>query len=416
MNSRILVNKTTDLLIVFTTILLYFNSRVDANIFKAIFILCLLIIMFRKFKNEFTINQSIVYFGLFVFFNIIFYPYLFLDNIFTLGYFLIILLMYYYYILENNIFRIINVYLVFAFLMAFIGIVQEVLFLYDSNLLFYLSKGKNPDFLYLPDIHILRVASLLDEPTKLGLYILPAILFGIVKYLYNIEYIRLSKFTFIILILAFILTFSAHAFLSLIISLFFLLNINLPNSKKLKFPFFFLFLISLPFILSLDVVSEKLINSGLFYKELDLESSTIGTSAFFYVGFQCALDIFQNFNLFGVGMGNYNILAQNYWAGLGLLRRDDGSNIGYVRILVEFGIIGFVLFIYFLYRTKINIKNVYNTKEVESLLIINYISLLFIVVDLFRMGFYINPPIIFFLALFMTSKIKYKLYMNRIVQ
>lgn len=408
MKEQIYLNKITNFMIVFSTILLYFNSRIDANVFKMIFIIFFIMVLFRKYKNDFSINKNILFFSLFVFLNFSFYPNLFIQNLFTLLYFLIIYTLYHYYILRNDIFNIVSMYIYISFLMALVGIFQEVLFLISPEYLFYISEAKNPDFVYGEQFNILRIASFLDEPSKLGLFILPAIVFGVGKYLFSMYLIKISKFQFIILVIGFLLTFSAHAYLSLILIILILLFSNENITRSVKYSLLIIGMLILPFIFSLDVVSEKLINTGLFNKELDLESSTIATSAFFYIGFQCIVDIFTSLNWFGVGMGNYSILAQPYWNNFGLnVLNDDGSTIGYARIIVEFGLVGLTGLIFFMYKTIIKTKKIFRDENINSLVFINHISMLFIIVDLFRMGFYINPPIIFFIALFVVSKIQY---------
>ena len=108
-------------------------------------------------------------------------------------------------------------------------------------------------------------------------------------------------------------------------------------------------------------------------------------------------------------MRNYFLVAQNHYYDLGIFNRnDDGSNIGHARIIVEFGIIGYLLFLYFLYNTKIKIRKKISDEKLKFLIIINYVSLLFIFLNLLRNGFYINPPTIFFIALSVVSKIKFK--------
>lgn len=395
--------------ILFSTILLYLNSRVDANFFKLIYVFLFIIVISLKLKSDFKIPQGVLIFGFFVTCNVIFLSDYYLANIATLIYFLIIFLLYYFYTIRNDFIGIVNSYIGFAFIVSMIGLMQEVLYLIDPEWLFYLSKNKNPDFWKFPGIDILRIASLLDEPSKLGMYILPALLLGFGKFYFENVTICITRFQLLVIFIAFILTFSAHAYLSFIISmLIILLFLNQSDLFK-KYTFLFGFILVLPFVLSHDAVTEKLINTGVFSGEFDSSTSTSATSAIFYIGSRCVGDILTNLNFFGIGMGNYNTLAAVEWSKIGaIVDNDDGSTIGYARIIVEFGIIGIVLFSAFAYSSLIKFQRSLEDPELVSIAFVNRVVFLFVIVNLFRMGFYINPPMIFFVSLLLASKIKYR--------
>lgn len=394
--------------VISSSILIYFSSRVDPNFFKLVFIFFFSIVLIFKVRDGFNFSSGFVFFNFFVLFNVIFISDQYLSNIKTLAYFSIIYCSYYYYFEKQDLVAIINCYFNIAYFVSLVGIAQELLFLIDSEFLFYLSKGKNPDFWHFQDLKILRIASLLDEPSRLGMYILPAILLGFAKHYFRGMLYKANFFKLIIIFAAFILTFSAHAFLSLIISILIVITFSNKVSKLKKYVAFTIFMSVFPFILSQDAVSEKLINSGLFFNELDLSSSTIATSSLFYIGAKSIAETIYDFNVFGVGMGNYSDIAESHWLKIGMIVDDDGSTIGFARIMVEFGLIGIGLFFYFLWYCIIKSSINHDTSSyIKTIVVINHISALFIFTNLFRMGFYINPPTILFLALLSASILQY---------
>ena len=338
-------------------------------------------------------------------------PDLYIENLFTVIYFFIIYVAYYYYLLRANIFDFVRVYYIFCFFIAILGLLQEGLFLISPDYLFYLSYGKNPDFMYGDNFNFLRIASLLDEPSRLGLFLLPAIAFGFGKYFLNTSFFYISKKSYFVICLAFVLTFSSHAYMSLFISIGFLLLFSNKISQFRKFTLLLLLLLSIPLLLNLDSVAEKIINTGIFSGEIDITTPTFQSSSFYWVALKAMVKIIEDFNVFGVGMMNYHSFVADEWRLLGIDGfNDDGSNIGHARILVEFGILGYLFFIIFMYRFFI-FKNPFSLIVCINLQFINNVSFIFILVNLFRMGFYINPPLILFVVLFVVSKTHYKKYL-----
>lgn len=395
--------------ILISTILLYFNSRVDANVFKVVFVFFFALALILKLKSDFKVPRGFVFFVIFILVNIAFFPKHYAQSLSTLSYFSIIFLLYYFYMLRANLIDLVNDYVGFCFFLAVIALIQEVLFLIDHEWIFYISKHKNPDFWYFPGITLLRVASLLDEPSKLGLYLLPALLLGIGKlYFKNIE-ISIKFPKIVVIFLAFILTFSAHAFLSLLLSISALLFYLKHGNSFKKYFVVIGFVLLLPLVLSHDAVSEKLVNASVFSSNFDSSTSTSATSGFYYVGSRCVLDIVTKFKIFGVGMGNYSEVAEPEWKKIGkIVVDDDGSTIGYARIIVEFGIVGIVLFSIFMCSSVIRSASSHQNIKVNSIMFVNRVAFLFVAVTLFRMGFYVNPPIIFFISLLLISKMRYR--------
>jgi O-antigen ligase len=291
--------------------------------------------------------------------------------------------------------KLFRIYLNFAFIIAFIGLFQELSFVLNFKIGY--------DFSFLPSWNIapsqtgfLRVNSILPEPAAFCYVIMPAFFASLVSIIKK-KYALLEKWKSLIIIIAFLLTFSTVGYIGIIFSLF-LLIYNLGKAKYL-----FLFgLVSFIFVFFLWFnVDDFRLRIGDSFEvmtgEKELEESNLSTFALFsntLVTYRTFLDS----PIFGHGLGSRPLSYDKYIKELvdvnkisRFQNREEGNSL-FLRLLSEVGLLGVLLLFYFISKFYL-----FKRKDVTNYLwIINNSILILFLIRLIRCGHYFNYGFFFF--------------------
>jgi hypothetical protein len=319
----------------------------------------------------------------------------------------------YYLLIKINKYRIdklFKIYLRIALIIAVIGIFQEFSFLkgfksgYDYS--YIIPKWG----FWATKFGMLQVNSILVEPSSFAITIAPAMFVSLMAILRNNSF-YLSKKAGILIIISFILTFSAVAYIAILISLL------LIYSNLRKFRHLLLAVIIIPIFIyttyryipeirmrfndTLGVVtgSKKAVDANL-------STSSLASNAF------VAYKSFIDSPLFGRGLGShpvsYNKLLFSGVSGSGRFRRkelpelnrEDASSL-FLRLASETGLFGIMVVFYFIFKFRLKISDNKNLQIIS-----NAIFILFIIL-LLRQGHYFYNGLFFFVWMYYFA---YKIY------
>lgn len=307
---------------------------------------------------------------------------------------------------DYDIVALFKIYLKFAFWVAVIGVFQELSFLtgfkwgYDYSRILPLWK------LTLTRGGILvRVNSILLEASSFCSVMMPAFFAGLAALLKK-DFTLISRFRCIVIILAFVLSFSTIGYLGIIVSL----SLIFFSRKELRRIFLTLALIiSVFFILYWWVPDFKWrVDDSIevLTGRKKLEAANFSTTTFFSNAI-VAWHSFKSNPLFGSGLGSHE-LSYNKFINkaidvtkvAGLANTKDANSL-FLRLMSETGLFGLVLI--FIFIVKFYLK--YNSGRKSHLWLINNASLSMIVLRLVRQGHYFVDGFFFFIWLYYFSKI-----------
>jgi hypothetical protein len=310
---------------------------------------------------------------------------------------------------RDNLENLFKIYFKIAFVVALIGLIQGVAFL------FYWERLYN--FSWLPYWKLcrtyeglLRVNSIFPEPSGLAVILSPAFFIATFEITKKITPLK-KRLADLVIIAVMAWTFSLIALLSFLLTLILFL-------KRRSFGFLKIFIIILLcFSLAYCLLPEVRIRvEGLLpaiAANCPLNPGMLTFSTFaFVINFKTAFSVFlkENF-LFGNGLGSHQLSFDRYYAcfldkenwfggGLALPNRCDANSL-FLRLLSETGIFGLACLLIFIFRffsrpaaNKVNYAQIIN----------NGILILFIL-RLMRTGHYWDEGFFFFFWLyFFTSK------------
>jgi hypothetical protein len=314
---------------------------------------------------------------------------------------------------EYDVKKLFKIYLNLAFIVAIIGIIQQLSFLlnfkigYDFSYLF-------PYWRFVSTrIGLLRVNSILPEPTHFAYVMIPAFFVSLVV-LTKKKYILLKKWKSLIIIVAFLLTFSTVGYIGIFLALILLIY----NYGKFKYLIFFGFVLFLfTFFLWNNVEEVKMRVSDSFYVltgEKKLETVNLSTFALFSNAL-VTKQAFLNNPIFGNGLGSRLLLYDKYIGDVvnvkkapALINREGGNSL-FLRVLSELGLFGTILVFIFLYRFHLFKKQ----DKTNYLWIISCAVLIMFLLRLIRSEHYFNGGLFFFVWLYyFTWKSNNKLKIN----
>ncbi|MCX5709298.1 MAG: O-antigen ligase family protein, partial [Candidatus Omnitrophica bacterium] len=287
---------------------------------------------------------------------------------------------------DYNINKLFRIYLNIAFVVAIIGLIQEASYLlqfragYDYSALL-------PFWTFYPTQNFLRVNSIITEPAGFCVSMLPSLFVSICS-LIDKELNMQSIFRSVIIITAFILSFSSTGYLGLIIALF----IILMGYKKVRYTvvilaFGAIFLIS-AFRFSDDFRSRMVDSFNILRSKSTLQNVNLSTYAL-YSNALVAYDSLKLSPIIGSGLGSHELSYKKF---MPEIRRKEGSSLVNVqdaaslllRLLSDTGILGTGLFFLFLTKFFIKKKNSYSSVS----WVINNSIFVFFVIRLLRIGHY----------------------------
>lgn len=321
---------------------------------------------------------------------------------------------YYYVVLEFNfnIEQLFKWYLKGSYVAALIGVVQFVSyhigFTFGYDFRWVLNKwGVNPGGNFG-----IRVNSVFAEPSQLAT-VLSAAFFVSLYNLIRKEGFYLTKFQSAVIVIIYILSFSALGQTGIMLSLaLFVICFGLFRYLIILIPmgvllFNFIYNNSRDFKDRLDSLVD-LFTTGKF-----ILGKTHGSSFILYNNYVVALENFKTNFLFGSGIGSHSYAFQKFslardfkvW-GFNLNSADANSML--LRLISETGLFG--VFLFFVIIFKCYVKR--NTNFDSSHWIISNAILVMILLNLFRQGHYFLNGFPFFVILYYFNHVSYKKYLE----
>jgi hypothetical protein len=322
---------------------------------------------------------------------------------------------FYLVIKANNydIIKLFKIYLTFAFIIALIGILQQLAYilgircLYDYRPLFIKSNAWNLTTTF--NERFIKINSILHEPSTFCLVLMPATLVSISSLFIKKEFRLYNKLQSTTIILSILLSFSATGYLGMLfaISIFFKEFIKkikwrliIVSSLILIFAIFFNFIPEL----KMRVVDTINIMNGK--KSIDnVNTSTYAWGSNFIVTYKS----FSEHPFIGSGLGSYKVSYDKYIGSVfaKMNRRkyvlnDKDANSLLFRLLSETGILGVLIFFGFLLKFYLKRRD----DPSNYFWIINNAALIYFFLKLVRSGHYFIEGFFFFIWLYYFSKIK----------
>lgn len=296
--------------------------------------------------------------------------------------------------------KLFKIYLKIAFIVAIIGIIQQISYLadfkYGYDYSYFISNFK---IVETAGLGLLRVNSILPEPAHFAASIMPATFIAILN-IFNKEYFYLSKWKSLIIISSVLLSFSVVAYIGVIIA--FMLIIC--NYKRFKYLAFGAILISAFMLFTYTYVPEVKIrvddSISALMGEVTLEEVNLSTFAL-YSNVLVAYNSLINNPIFGSGLGSHAISYDKYIGsivdinkpGFVLVNRQDANSL-FLRLISETGLLGTIIVFYFILKFYVSIN-----KDKYFWIISNSVMCLFLI-NLLRQGHYFYNGLFFFVWLY----------------
>ncbi|MCX7953788.1 MAG: O-antigen ligase family protein [Bacteroidales bacterium] len=279
---------------------------------------------------------------------------------------------------------------------SFIGFIQEVLFITLGVDILPLVTEDGPKFTAVFSdfgIPMIRICSLAGEPKSLGMFALIGIILLKIGNNLNVIFFKYYYFALILLLIVLILSLSTSAFLSLPL-LWFLAEVMLRYFNilpKITIGKLFSWVLIIFFIFKFYEPLSNLIGSRVIERD-KLEDWDAVVLA--------ALKDNPIYLIFGTGMGNIHNIAAPYAEIMGFYYLEGSVFVGksgYLRILSETGIFGFILFLLFNGAIFYNSINYYLKVRSKTLILFLFTSVLLFVYYLARS--YVGEAYLLVLAL-----------------
>jgi hypothetical protein len=299
-------------------------------------------------------------------------------------------------------------YLKGSFIMAIIACFQYISFLIGFNAGFNYLWLFNKWTLALGGTLGIRINGFFAEPTYLASSLSAAFFISIYNLLRKEKFI-ISKFESIVLIIAYILSFSGIAQLGILISIILLLiNFGLIRYLIIMIPIFIL-LFNVLYANVFEFRDRYDSTLQLFSGQTFKLGKTHGSSFILYNNAIVTYEHLKTNFLFGGGLGSHPIAFNKYsiakdWKVKGFNNNSADASSMLLRLLSETGVIGALLFIVFIFKCYVKYNPFYSSYH---WLISNSI-LVMILLNLFRQGNYILLGFPFFVLLYYYNYIDFK--------
>jgi len=301
--------------------------------------------------------------------------------------------------------RLFKIYLDLAFVVSLIGIVQEISFILNFTP-GYNYQGFLPYWYLLPKTahNLLRVNSIMIEPSGLAVVLLPAV-FACVTALLKQDYGLVSKVRGIVIVSCFLLTFSSTGYIGLLLAVFFAMfrsrNLKrvLISSGVILLLFFGLYNVSNEFKIRVDDSIDALCGKK------DLRDTNFSTFVL-YNSAKVAYSSFRSSPVIGTGLGSFELFYEkifpdlnkdSYFEKFTVIK--DGASL-FLRLISETGLLGIMFLLIFLIRFFVSFKK----GPSWPLWIINNAALLFILIRLIRVGHYFSDGFFLFFWMYYFSR------------
>ena len=315
-----------------------------------------------------------------------------------------------YYLLirvnKNDINKLFCVYLKLAFIIAMIGIFQELSFLigfkYGYDYSYFIPKFSNVG----TALGMLRVTSILPEPSHFGAAMAPAMFVSVLNIIKKESNFLSRKASFLIII-SILLSFSLVSYTGIVIALILIMFNNKKITLIVACVIMLFVFIRFAYLYLPDIRIRVDDTVSVITENAPLGKGNLSTFAF-CSNAMVAYKSFLNNPLFGSGIGSHSLSYNRYIAEfigpnpdpnltISLCVEDAGSL--FFRLISETGLLGLFLFFYFIIRFYVS-----KSKNEHVWIISNSIVCLF-VMNLIRMGNYFYCGFIFFIwAYYFTGK------------
>jgi hypothetical protein len=314
----------------------------------------------------------------------------------------LLLLVFYYCMIEyfgRNVKRIFNIYVSWAVVAAFIGIFQIIFYIigfkpgYDFGWIF------NKWAIMKGSIAYLRINSFFSEPSQYAITMAPITFLAIRRIIgENMYGVKLSRFSAMIVLMAYIFTTSSVAYFGIII----MFVILLLEKGRLTYLLALLFIAPLFMYVIYANVPEVRFRMDALYGlavENDYSIGNVNSSSFvlynhFHVAMQNLID-----HPLGSGLGSHQFAFDKYSLTKGanifeLEFNKTDANSTLLRLTSELGFLGFFFALFVMYRPFVSIKS----GGIHGLISTSLIVL--ILLHMFRQGNYFINGFPFFVLLY----------------
>lgn len=350
---------------------------------------------------------------------------------------LVVNILFYRYVMiyyDYDVKKMFKMYLYGSYIVSILGLIQV------ASYIIHFTPGYNWR-LFLPfnkwDVHVgglfgIRLNSTFTEPSYFGSSIAPAFFIAAYELFFKRE-IFLTRTKCIVIIAAYLLTFSSLAYIGIFVTLL-LLAINFGALR------YFFFAVPIAFImfniaygsvkdfrvridgmkaLFVEGIVENELSGNLskgarMYKVSRVLTKIHGSSFVLYNNMHVAKENFKQNPLFGSGLGSHEIAFQKYnlnymLGGIYEFNAPDANSM-FLRILSELGIMG-VLFV-FLFIFKFYVSKNLSVAEDESYWLISNAILVIIITQLLRQGNYTFNGFILFGFMYYYNRMRYTNYVD----
>lgn len=308
---------------------------------------------------------------------------------------------------QEDVKKLFLIYFRIAFVVALIGLVQEIAYILKLEKLFNFSYIFPNWSLTKSEIGLIRVNSIMPEASSFCMVMLPAFFASCASFIdrnFNI----ISRVKSFIIIASFILTFSMIGFIGILCTLLILAYKYLRRRYVVLLCIMAIVLV--PAILRW-IPEYRLRVMDTFYaitgkKELNDTNQTTYT---FLRNAAVAFDSFRSSCLFGRGLGSHKLSYDKYVKEHGIthpskilvLNKEDANSL-FLRLLSETGLLGLIIFLVFMFRYYIGKGD----ESVNYLWIISNSVFILFIIRLIRQGHYFSEGFFFFFWLYYFTKEK----------
>jgi len=301
-----------------------------------------------------------------------------------------------------------RIYLNIAFVVALIGIIQEVSYLIHFRPGYDYKAFMPPIWMFHPTHNFLRVNSILPEPAGFCISMLPAVFVSLITFFRNEKKI-ISRFKAGIIILSFILSFSSTGYLGLFIAIF--LAAFRHNSLKRGALALVLILAAFLFLYNFSKDFKARVDDSLKVASAQKSLVDANLSVFaLYSNAKVAYGSFRISPFIGSGLGSHELNYRKFISGItgsnnagGFVNMQDAASL-FLRLVSETGLLGIALVFFFIYRFHLGTRE----DDMGFLWIINNSALLFILIRLLRVGHYFTDGFFLFFWMYYFSNLQAK--------
>jgi O-antigen ligase len=303
------------------------------------------------------------------------------------------------------------IYLQIALIIAGIGIFQEFSYLIGFTSGYDYSSVIPKWHVADTDWGVLKVNSILLEPSHFAISMAPAFLVSLFN-IFRKNAFNQRKLASIVIVVSFILTFSAVAYIAILISIL-LISYSANKFRHTLLAMIVVFMLAFSAYSYIPEMRTRVDDTfGIAAGSMETTEANLSTFSLVSNAF-VAYNSFLDSPLFGHGLGSHPISYDKYVFGViggdiqedvfGI-NKDDASSL-FLRLISETGLFGIVAVLYFV--LKCNLINCPN----NNMQIISNSILCLLLICLLRQGHYFYNGLFFFVWMYYFS---YKLYMEYI--